>query len=524
MTGTPAETRKWSAIVLGGCVLFYLLNNGIWLLRDASPPSFDKAVHAEIALRYLRLFEEPTRLSLTRLLEVTRYWPPFFHVCSVPFTMALGFSISAFAATNFLFLIVATISIYGIGRRLFDEWVGAGAVVLTLLYPMVHTLSREILVDFALIAMVALSLRLVLASDGGVNLRRSWLLGAVVGCAMLTKWTAVTFLLGPAVFWFGLSVRRTRPRPLSVAIALGLAALAFTVVALPWYVTSFDQFLQRAGVAFGADPAQEGDPVRIGESLAWYWAAVQDVLILKLLLIPTGIGLAACILRCRSWAGLTFLLLWIVPPTVFFVLIPNKDGRFVAPLLPAVALLTAAGLQALPWRRLRALAWAFVVTAGVYQFYAIAFGWPVKIDHFYGGPPQTKDWKVNDILTAITTLDVPPPIRVACLPNEPDFEPNIFHLAVAMRALPVQLDGVGHARVSVRDWTRYHVIVSKTGSIAVEYASAFRREIREELERWAASGSRDPEITLWRTWPLPDGSRAELYLVRAGPPAGGGHE
>lgn len=508
-----APTRRWIVVLLGACLAFYVVNNAIWLLYDASSPSYDQAAHAEFALRYMRLFEHPTRLSLRRLLEVTGYWPPLFHISSVPFTMALGFSASSVAAANFLFLPAVVVGTYGIGRRLFDERVGVGAVVLTLLYPMMYALSREILVDFALVGMVTLTLLLVLSSDGGLNPRRSWLLGVVAGFAMLTKWTAVTFALGPAIVWFAICLRRDRPAWGRAAISVGIALFVCALVALPWYVTSFHAFLQRAGVALGSDPAREGDPIRVVESLAWYWAAARNALILRLLLVPTIVGAAAFVFRNRAWRAWAFLAAWAVPAMVFFVLIPNKDGRFVVPLLPAVALTAAAGLQALPWRRVRALVWAFVVAAGVYQFYAISFAWPVPIAHFYAGPPYTKDWKIDEILTAIDTIDVARPVRVAVLPNEPDFEPNIFLLDADIRRLPLQIEGVGHVLEPIPALGRYDVIVSKSGSISPAYAADFRPQVRDALADWMQSANRAPRISLWRTWPLPDGSHAEVYVV-----------
>jgi 4-amino-4-deoxy-L-arabinose transferase-like glycosyltransferase len=151
--GSPAAAgreSRWPVVALAGFVACYGIANSIWLLNDGSSPSFDKAAHAGFALKFLRLFEEPARLSLTKLLSVTQYWPPLFHVASVPFTLTLGFSVGSVAATNLLFLVIGATAIYRIGRRLFDRWVGAGAAVLTLLYPAVIGLSREVLVDFSL--------------------------------------------------------------------------------------------------------------------------------------------------------------------------------------------------------------------------------------------------------------------------------------------------------------------------------------------------------------------------------------
>jgi DNA-directed RNA polymerase specialized sigma24 family protein len=66
MMGQTPESRAVLR-VLGLVLLFYVVNNGVWLLLDRSSPSYDKAAHAGFALQFLRLFEEPTRLSLAKL-------------------------------------------------------------------------------------------------------------------------------------------------------------------------------------------------------------------------------------------------------------------------------------------------------------------------------------------------------------------------------------------------------------------------------------------------------------------------
>lgn len=516
MRVNSVDDRKWIIGVLAACVLFYVVNNGIWLRLDHSSPSYDKAAHAGFALKYLRLFQAPSRLSFTKLLKVNEYWPPFFHVCSVPLTMLLGFSVSTVAATNFFFLGVAIYSIFKIGHRLFDEWVGVGAVVLTLLYPMTYAMSRTVLVDFALTAMVACSLHLILSTDVGLK-GGAWKLGAVFGATMLTKWTAVVFLAGPAVWWLCLCIRRDRPAPMAVVKALGIVTLTALLVALPWYVTAFSGFLTTARVAFGSDPAQEGDPVRVLESLSWYWSATTSALILPTLLVPTLAGVLAALVRAKPRAGLACLLSLILPAFAFFVLIPNKDGRFLAPMLPAIAMLAAAGLRALPWRAVRAAVWGATVAAGIWQFYAISFAWPSQIDHFYTGPPKQQDWHVNEIMRTIASLDVRKPILIGFLPDHPDFEPNIFKLANSVMTLGVQVDGIGHMREPIDAWDRFSVIVSKTGSISPAYAAAFRPEMHERLHAWVREGRENPTITLWKTWTLPDGSQAEVFRVQRVP-------
>jgi len=81
----------------------------------------------------------------------------------------------------------------------------------------------------------------------------------------------------------------------------------------------------------------------------------------------------------------------------------------------------------------------------------------------------------------------------------------------------MQIDGVGHEPEPIRAWRRYDVIISKSGSISPEYAAGSRPALRDELNAWVTMANRDPRIVLWRTWPLPDGSQAEVYLVRHDP-------
>jgi hypothetical protein len=285
---------------------------------------------------------------------------------------------------------------------------------------------------------------------------------------------------------------------------------------LPSYLSAADEFQRRAPITLGSDAVREGDPTPTLASLSWSWAAVRDTLVMKGLLVPTGLGVVALVLDRRTSApyARTLLLAWTVPAVVGLLIIPNKDGRYLVPLLPAVALMAAAGLQTLPWPTLRRGLWALVVAAGTFQFAALSFGWPVPAEYGYARPPARPDWKIDAILTEIATLPRDRPLHyVAILPNEADFEPNIFMLAAAVRRLPMQVEVVGYADEPVRAWARYDVIVSKTGSIAVTYAVESRRALRAALETWAADPAARPALARWRTWPLPDGSTAEAYVV-----------
>lgn len=83
----------------------------------------------------------------------------------------------------------------------------------------------------------------------------------------------------------------------------------------------------------------------------------------------------------------------------------------------------------------------------------------------------------------------------------------------ADRALPSHDDLDLSEREPIEAWRRYDVVISKTESIAVAHAVGYRSILREDLRAWVEGANRDPRISLWRSWPLPDGSRAEAYIV-----------
>ena len=199
---------------------------------------------------------------------------------------------------------------------------------------------------------------------------------------------------------------------------------------------------------------------------------------------------------------------------MFFVLLPNKDGRFLVPLLPALALMTAAGIQHLGWKPLRVLAWTLVVAVGTYQFYTISFGWPQREDHYYTHPPSMADWRYERILLSLDPTHQGRPFRIAVLANDPYFEPNLFQLVAQVRSLPYVVDGFGDAPQSVQHLSDYNVFITKTGSIAIAHTAKWRERFRDQFNAWIAAGNQNPRFTLWRTWSLPDGSWAQVYFIK----------
>lgn len=504
---TPAAAR---AVVLTIAAAF-AMGMAAWVAIDTHPTSWDQSAHARFALQYLRFFGQPVaKWNSLVFLTVSVYWPPLFYLSSVPATAVFGYSIDAVALTNLLFLLLLVWSLWKIGARLFDRTAAAGAVAATLLCPLVFALSRDILLDFALLATVAFAQYAILASDGGLERRRSWLMGLAVGAALLVKWTALPFLLPT---WLIVVVpawlKRTGPERRRGLLGLGLAFIVAAAVAGPWYYTAASRFGETARIALKRDPVLEGDPRALGASLLWYWIAFRDAIVSPLLLPFFGAGVAAAAVFARKTRAWIFLLGWIVPAILVFAAVPNKDPRFILPLLPGLALLAAAGLSAVPWKPAAAAAWISFLVAGTLQFTAMSFAWPRAAGHPYTHPAARAEWAAARILDDLEGIRPGQALPVAVLAEEPFFNPNIFILDACLRHPRFRVDGIGHEPLGPDDLGLYGVFITKTGSIAVEHVAAHRRAFQREFEtRGAAAYGFEP----FKEYPLPDGSIALVYV------------
>jgi 4-amino-4-deoxy-L-arabinose transferase-like glycosyltransferase len=510
-----AKSYYYNPIFLLGLIaIFFIINNLVWLLIDTLPPAWDQSMHAFYSLKYLRLVQNPATLSMTKWLTVSPYWPPLFYIVSIPFTALLGFSTDSVAATNVLFLAIAIFGIYKIGTRLFNRPAGIGAVLISLLYPIVFALSRDVLLDFALLAAVVLVQYLILEFGDGFDLKKSAWLGVAVGCALLVKWTSAAFFIGTGLLTLGTSKRADKPPVRKVLISLVLLVLIAAAIAMPWYAKNYREFRMRADIALKIDASREGDPALFWKSLQWYWNALKDVLISKPLIPFTLVGLLAFFLWARRWKSLAFCLAWCFPALLIFILIPNKDPRFIVPLLPSIALLTSAGIVSIPGKTIRAIFWAALITIGVYQFYAVSFGWPRKIAHYYTHPPMRQDWKVEEILASIDGSSSGQSVRIAVLPSQPYFNQNIFKLQTFVKLRPYLIDGVGDAPLTFEFLKGYHILILKTGVISSKHIAAYRLEFLGRFWDRLKSNNREPQFIEWKRFSLPDGSIAIVYLIR----------
>ncbi len=235
-----------SLLALAAVFLFHAVNNAIWLSTNMVTIGWDRLDHLVRTLSYNNILSQVTPATLFKALTWSDYYPPLVHVVVVAAYKLFGVATDVAAMTNLLYLAVLLGSVYAIGKRIGDEDTGILAALLVSLFPMVFAFSRYLYLDFALTAMVAANLALLLATDRFRQRRFSWLYGLSFGLGMLTKWTFAAFVAAPLLWivcrrriWRE-ALRAARALP-AQRRAIGVAVIAGTALSAAWLLPNADR-------------------------------------------------------------------------------------------------------------------------------------------------------------------------------------------------------------------------------------------------------------------------------------------
>src|SRR5262245_25461721 len=344
-------------ILLAGALIYLTAANIVWIVRDTRPPFWDMAGHE---LGALRIYHAVENSGLSGLSEIPRehltgFYPPFYHLVVAGIWAVFGKSVDVAQLANLPALALLMFATYGIAATVLSPRPAAIAAVLTVFYPYLLWISRETIIDFWLSAIVAASMWALIKTKEFSDLRWSIVFGALAGIGMLTKWTFPFFLILPAIWC---ARRNWKNAVAAAAIAAALASF--------WYIPSVSQLAQFAKLNT-AGGAFEGDPDRLSFAAIIFYVRILEG---YQLFLPLFVAFIAGALTLRKHYNEKWfpILLWLVGGWLGLLLFQNKDPRYSAPLLAAVAIVTASA-----FRNTKLLTGALLVFL-VFQHYLVSFG------------------------------------------------------------------------------------------------------------------------------------------------------
>jgi len=483
--------RAHAALIgLGLLALVMIVAQSLWVSMDKQPPSWDPAHYLDLTLGHERAWQSRGLSGFfSDVITSDPVRAPLLTMLTTPIFLLVGPGPDRGTILNLLLWPVLLAAVYLLGRRLFSARTGLLAAFLTATTPIVFGLAHEFFIEFLLTALVTVTVLLLLKTDGFTRRGASVALGVVVGLGMLTKVTFPLYVAGPCLV-LGIAalspVVRARRNGGPIAgrlarIAVNICIIGAFAVAIPffWYLHDLKpswEYAKWASNGAGSLPYGPAQPYKPDE-IAKFTLTIINVDISWLYVVVPLIGLALVLVAWwRGWAGalvwrtttvkVLVLAGWFAIPFWYVTLSHNHDPRFLAPAMPAFALLMAGVLARVPKPNTRRALIVGTVALGTFQWFAALFTVPVLPDKvqthtpvgdtiFWWQGPQSRahnhepygSWKIDEILTYLAVQNPAPhgvkPLTIGLLEEHPEFNGNTLGFYAHARQLPFAFLQVG---------------------------------------------------------------------------------
>lgn len=405
--------KPWVLLLL--LLSFHAVNNYIILSLDNTIPTYDEWGNFEEAF-YIHAFFKNLNLKIFSLNEIYNFYlnlgdrnrPPLYKLTLSPlffFTKNIDADYMTIVV-NILYFAILLFSIYGIGVKLFNNLTGILSAFILSIFPGIFAMSRVLMVDFPLTAMVSLSVYLMLSTNYFTDTKYSSLFGLSVGLGMLTKVPFIIFISPLLIYYVFISFIKSPKgdrQTIRIIRNLIVSSLVAILITGSWYFPNLHNVIQRAkAMSFQLHNSPPGS------FIDYYIKLLFSYHIGPLFFILGFVSIFEC-LRKENF----LLLLWLWVPLLIFSFSPNKNPRFILPLLPSIALMIGCSVSCLSNYLRTKIISLFIIIFGLVSYFTILQGKvgshlknemksfplysPVRVHYGILFPYQDIDWKEDKI-------------------------------------------------------------------------------------------------------------------------------
>ena len=375
--------RLNSGIVLLSIIIFYVVNNYIWLRLSSPFPTFfyyafdfNRVIELYNQLVYLKT---PAVKVIETLFNVHDAY--LYSLSAALIAVIFGKNLLAIILFNNLpYFAIAIFSIYMIGRKITDNSTGLWAAVIFSLYPAVYGTSRLYVLEFAVMGMAALCILCLLNTEEFANRKYSLLFGLFFGWGMLIKYSLAAFIIGPLVYVLYKTIiapvgkASDKNRMLSYRIFnIALAVLVATAI---MGIKYFNFNNVRSYLLRPLYQANITGPWYIFNNLRIYTLGIFERQLSFFYFLLLIFGLCGFFVKTKIKI-VCIILSWIIIPWLILLTMPHfKMTHFIIPYLPAMALISAIGFKNIlrNSKKIRFILGALILIIGVIQYYDFSFG------------------------------------------------------------------------------------------------------------------------------------------------------
>lgn len=241
------EKKYLYPILLGLFSILILLNNINWLHLDKSIPRGDHAGHIGYSYQYYHALQKGN-IKFFVLNEHKNYPPAAYLITSLyRYVAGDGDDSAELSLSPFWFILI--FSVYFLGKRLWNEDVGFISAVASFSFPFIITLSQSYLLDLPCAAMIALCLVCLFYSDAFEKTGWTIAFFIVLSLSLQIKWSSLFLVAVPAFIYFVIFLwqtfreKRTFPMTVTALVVLSLV----TILGLIYNFHNVHSYIQKGG-------------------------------------------------------------------------------------------------------------------------------------------------------------------------------------------------------------------------------------------------------------------------------------
>jgi len=351
--------------IIAAVIIFYAVNNFIWLSLNKPPSAEDEFVHLVTSLSYyVHLF----RPDLKHLIEIYRhsFWPPLYHITGAIFSFLSSPDYrSTVLFTNLFYFVILLFSIYLTGKILFNTRSGIFSLLLISLSPVIYGFSRIFMLELALTSIVALGIYIVVSFNKSYSSKKFIYLFIVFLIGALIKWSFFVFLF-PLLCSLYFNMSKKAKNKYLLLLFSGLS----TVIII-WYAPHIKEFLFKAKVYI----------LRMEGGTLTFSNYFREILFYLKTIVFYYCSLPLFIVFLFSFIYVFFFkkfqlkysfLLTIIFPILFMSILKSHNERHLIPLVVPISLIAGYGLDVFWDRRVKYL-FIFLIGYSFINFFLISY-------------------------------------------------------------------------------------------------------------------------------------------------------
>lgn len=337
--------QRWDYLLLAFLVAIIFVSHTLYVSKTFQFPEMDEHLYIGIATEFYKLllhpsFDTPYRMN-QYLVDHPPFRPPIYPltITAMIFLFGIEHSYKLALWLNSIYYSASIIGVYFLGRQFLSKQASLVASFLFATFGWTLFYLHFTYSETATTTFIVWSLYFLAKSNKFQNKKYSLLFGATLSLGILTRWVAPIFILGPIL----LSLIKLTEKNARRAVLINLFWIALLIApAVTFHIINFRSFSSYVssqalpGPLWNLVPEVRRTLISL-QSAAYYFKVFEQLTIFIFMLFLAGLFMS--VLKYKKY--IFYLLMFLIPYFIFSFGTVIKDDRYIVPIYPSIALLSA---------------------------------------------------------------------------------------------------------------------------------------------------------------------------------------